>query len=190
MSPSALKPNVLIFRVTGGIGSALARQLHTLGYGLILAARRNDRLNALDTELRADACPVEATDSGSVEACVTQAFEQHERLDGVGNCVGSILLKPAHCTSDEEWAAVLAANLNSSFDILRSATSRMMRSGGGSIVMLASAVAQRDGSLASCLQWMAVLIPSKPGRTLLHEYILPNYSNRRDPCPSTTTKLS
>ena len=143
MNQAAHTPNVLILGATGGIGSALARQLGTLGYGLSLAARSSERLNALAIELKADAGPVEATDSASVEACVTKAFEQHGRLDGVVNCVGSLLLKPAHSTTDEEWSNVLAANLNSSFYVLRAAASRMMRTGGGSIVLLASAVAQR-----------------------------------------------
>ncbi len=143
MSQSNLTPNVLIFGATGGIGSSLARQLHGLGYGLILAARGSNRLDALALELKADACPVEATDSASVETCVARVFEQHGRLEGVVNCVGSILIKPAHSTTDDEWSSVLALNLNSSFYIIRSATNRMMRSGGGSIVMLTSAVAQR-----------------------------------------------
>ena len=143
MSQSAHRPNVLILGATGGIGSALARQLAALGYGLSLAARRSERLDALATELKAHSGPVDATDSASVEACVAMAFEQLGSLHGVVNCVGSLLLKPAHTTTDEEWAGVLAAKLNSSFYVLRSAASRMMRSGGGSIVLLASAVAQR-----------------------------------------------
>ena len=143
MNQAAHTPNVLILGATGGIGSALARQLATLGYGLSLAARSSERLDALATELKAHAGPVEATDSASVEACVDRAFAQLGPLHGVVNCVGSLLLKPAHSTTDEEWSNVLAANLNSSFYILRSAANRMMRSGGGSIVLLASAVAQR-----------------------------------------------
>lgn len=143
MSQSADRPNVLILGATGGIGSALARQLATLGYGLSLSARGSNRLDTLATELKAHSGPVDATNSASVEACVAMAFEQLGSLHGVVNCVGSLLLKPAHITTDEEWAGVLAANLNSSFYVLRSAANRMMRSGGGSIVLLASAVAQR-----------------------------------------------
>jgi NAD(P)-dependent dehydrogenase (short-subunit alcohol dehydrogenase family) len=143
MSQSADRPNVLILGATGGIGSALARQLATLGYGLSLAARGGGRLDTLATELKAHSGPVDATKSASVEACVAMAFEQLGSLHGVVNCVGSLLLKPAHITTDEEWSGVLAANLNSSFYVLRSAAGRMMRTGGGSIVLLASAVAQR-----------------------------------------------
>ncbi len=143
MSQSSQPPNVLILGATGGIGSALARQLAKIGYGLSLAARSSERLDALATELNADAFAIEATDSASVEACVAKASEQLGPLNGVVNCVGSLLLKPAHSTTDEDWARVLAVNLNSSFYVLRAAATRMMRSGGGSIVLLASAVAQR-----------------------------------------------
>ena len=54
MNQAAHTPNVLILGATGGIGSALARQLATLGYGLSLAARSSERLDALATELKAD----------------------------------------------------------------------------------------------------------------------------------------
>ena len=143
MSQSTQSLSVLIFGATGGIGSALARQLAPLGYGLALAARDRGRLVALARDLNADSYPVESTDAATVENCVGSAFEKHSRLDGAVNCVGSLLLKPAHLTTDEEWSGVLAANLTSSFYILRSAASRMMRHGGGSIVLMSSAVAQR-----------------------------------------------
>ena len=135
--------NMVIFGATGGIGSALARQLALDGGRLTLAARDPDRLGALAGELQAYAVPVEATDSDAVDRCLSEAGERHGRLDGVVNCVGSLLLKPAHATQDSEWAEVLATNLTSSFYILRSAARLMMRTQGGSIVLMASAVAQR-----------------------------------------------
>lgn len=85
----------------------------------------------------------DATDIKSTENAFSAAGEEFGRLDGVANCCGSILLKPAHLTTSEEWMNTLHANLGSAFNILRAATSRMMRSGGGSIVLMSSAVAQR-----------------------------------------------
>lgn len=135
--------SLVIFGATGGIGSALARQLTPLGCRLTLAARDESRLDTLAGELQADSCRIEATDSEAVDRCLVAASEKYGRLDGVVNCVGSLFLKPAHATRDVDWADVLAANLTTSFYILRSAARIMMRSGGGSIVLLASAVAQR-----------------------------------------------
>ena len=135
-------PTVLIFGATGGIGSALARQLGKLGYGMTLVAHGSERLDALAAELRVQSCALDAADPAAVEACFTQAMHEHGGIDGVVNCVGSLLLKPSHTTTDDQWRAVMAANLDSSFYILRAAASRMMRNGGGSIVLLASAVAR------------------------------------------------
>lgn len=143
MSNSFHNRRVIIFGATGGIGSALARQLSAHGCQLTLVARDQGRLDALAAELHAEAFSLDATDSAAVERCVAEVTEKHGRVDGLVNCAGSLLLKPAHLTTDAEWAAVLGANLTSSFHILRSATARMMKTGGGSIVLMSSAVAQR-----------------------------------------------
>jgi len=143
MSQYTQRSNVLIFGASGGIGSALARQLSALGCQLTLVARDRGRLDTLAHELNADSFSLDATDSAAVEHCVAQVSEKQGRVDGVVNCAGSLLLKPAHLTTDVEWAAVLGANLTSSFHVLRSSTARMMKTGGGSIVLLSSAVAQR-----------------------------------------------
>jgi 3-oxoacyl-[acyl-carrier protein] reductase len=137
------RETTLIFGATGGIGSALARQLVPQGHRLVLAARDSGRLNALAAELQAEAHPLDARDPAAVEACVVETTQRHGRLDGVVNCVGSLCLKPAHLTEDQEWAEVLATNLTTSFHVLRAAVRAMMRHGGGSIVLMASAVAQR-----------------------------------------------
>ena len=81
MSQSDHRPKVLIFGATGKIGSDLARQLATLGQGLTLAARRGGSLDALATELGTHSCPVDATDSSSVESCIAKSFEPHGRLE-------------------------------------------------------------------------------------------------------------
>ncbi len=143
MNAPTQKPSVLIFGATGGIGSALARQLASLGYRLTLAARDSAKLGVLAEEIHADFVSLDVLNSSAVDQCVTSVVEKHGNLNGVVNCVGSLLLKPAHTTTDEEWLEVLAANLTSSFYVLRSASTRMMRGEGGSIVLMSSAVAER-----------------------------------------------
>jgi NAD(P)-dependent dehydrogenase (short-subunit alcohol dehydrogenase family) len=138
-------PVYLILGATGGIGAALARQLHAAGATLVLAARDEPRRTQLAASLSASAIALDAHDMGSVDAAVDFAVRTHGRLDGVAHCVGSILLKPAHLTKPEEFDAVVRTNLTSAFGVVRAAT-RVMQSNtdpaGGSIVLVASAAAR------------------------------------------------
>ncbi|MEM7309655.1 MAG: SDR family oxidoreductase [Planctomycetota bacterium] len=133
--------NYLLLGASGGIGSALARQLAAGGNRLTLAARGHERLSALAAEVGGTAHPLDATSLDEVEQAAERVVAEHGRLDGVVNCVGSILLKPAHRTSAEEWRTTLAANLDTSFAAVRAGASAMMKTG-GSIVLLSSAAAQ------------------------------------------------
>ena len=75
-----------------------------------------------------------------MEAAAAKAVELDGRLDGLANCIGSILLKPAHLTSEEEWDAVVATNLKSAYAAVRAAA-RLMTTG-GSVVLVSSAAAR------------------------------------------------
>ncbi|MFD4870973.1 SDR family oxidoreductase [Streptomyces sp. NPDC058412] len=77
---------VLVTGASGGIGEATARLLAAEGHGVVLGARRTDRLNALVTELteaghRAESAQLDVTDRASVEASVSGALERHGRVD-------------------------------------------------------------------------------------------------------------
>src|SRR5690606_16199395 len=97
---SVMSRVVLILGATGGVGSALARLLSKDGVQLALAARGRPRLEALASELGASAHPLDATSFDAVDAAVDEVLSTHGTLDGVVNCVGSILLKPAHRTNE------------------------------------------------------------------------------------------
>lgn len=133
--------NVIIFGASGGIGSRLAERLVEGGSSVMLAARPSDRLTSLSSQLGMPSCSVEATDFESVEQCFIAAREQFGTVDGCVNCVGSILLKPAHLTSAKEFSDVISANLTSSFAMVRAA-GKIMSSSGGSAILLSSAAAR------------------------------------------------
>lgn len=126
--------NYLIFGATGGIGTALCKQLQAAGHRVFASGRDPQKLAILASELGTPPLLADAT----VPAEVADAFAQAGAVDGVVNCVGSLLLKPAHITTDEEWAAVLRTNLDSAFYILRAGAKAMMGAG-GSIVLVSSA---------------------------------------------------
>ncbi len=131
----------VIIGATGGIGSTVARRLHASGARLMLAGRTRANLDLLASELAARACETDATSFDAVERCLQEAQAWAGRVDGVLNCAGSILLKPAHLTTLAELQEVLALNLISAFATVRAAAG-VMRQSGGSIVLMTSAAAE------------------------------------------------
>ncbi len=143
MKNDTKSPAALIVWATGGIGSALSRRLSASGWRLALSARGSERLAALGSELSVPVEAIDAEDLAAVARAFLVATEKLGPFDGVVNCAGSLLLKPAHLTSAAEWSRTLNANLTTAFNVLGCVAGRMMRTGGGSIVLMASAVAQR-----------------------------------------------
>ncbi|BAJ73452.1 dehydrogenase with different specificities [Microbacterium testaceum StLB037] len=60
-------------------------------------------------------------------------------LDGIAVFAGSMLLKPAHLTSREQYDGLIAASLTTAFAAVRAAGSHMRD--GGSVVLVSSAAA-------------------------------------------------
>ncbi len=133
---------VFVVGAAGGIGSALCRRLAARGTTMILAGRDEGRLQALASEVGGDVLPVDARDIDDVGSAVAHSLEKHGRIDGAVNLAGSILLKPAHSTSAQEWDEVLATNLRTAFALVRAVAPSMSRAGSGSIVLMSSAAAR------------------------------------------------
>ncbi|MGE0825961.1 MAG: SDR family NAD(P)-dependent oxidoreductase [Candidatus Binatia bacterium] len=128
-------PVLVVIGATGGIGSELCQRLAAQGTRLVMAGRNAERLHALADEVGALPMVLDATCSDAVNQCFADVLAEYGRVDGVANCVGSLLLKPAHLTSDEEWNETLTTNLTSAFVTVRAAARAMMKTG-GSIVLV------------------------------------------------------
>lgn len=131
----------VIFGAYGGVGTALAKRLVRKGTCLLLAGRQEAPLACLAAEIGASTFVLDATNMREVEACMKHAVELFGHVNGVANCVGSLLLKPAHLLSEEEWSSTIATNLGSAFAVVRAATVSMMRDG-GAIVLVSTAAAR------------------------------------------------
>lgn len=132
---------IAVLGATGSVGRDLCDRLTKRGERVLLAGRNVERLAALSRELGQPWTAIEFTDSASVEQALSSSLPPQERLTGVVNCIGSVLLKPAHATTDDEFRAVIESNLFSSFAAVRAA-SRLMRTEGGSVILFASAAAE------------------------------------------------
>lgn len=141
----AAPPVYVVFGATGGIGSELCRRLASQeGARVVLAARDEAKLEALHAQLGAVShiSVADPLDGPAVDACMADAVKRFGRVDGVANCVGSVLLKPIHTTTTQEFEDTIRVNLLSSFHVVKAATRAMMRAGGGSIALCSSAVAR------------------------------------------------
>jgi len=142
---SAADQVIFIAGGSGGIGSAVARRLAARGCRIIVAARRLERLQEVAADTGAETMPLDARDGAAVEAALATVRTRHGRLDGVVNCVGSILLKPAHLITDQEFADTLSTNLATAFHLVRAAAPLLMQAPGGGSIVLCSSVAARRG---------------------------------------------
>lgn len=138
-------PVIVIVGGAGGIGSIVARRLAARGGRVVLAGRNAEGLEEVAGETGAQAMPLDARDSAAVDALMQSVLTGHGRVDGVVKCAGSILLKPAHLISDQEFADTIATNLTTAFYLVRAATRLMMKQAGGGSIVLCSSVAARRG---------------------------------------------
>jgi NAD(P)-dependent dehydrogenase (short-subunit alcohol dehydrogenase family) len=95
----------------------------------------------LGTELDCAYRLVDATAIDQVGTCFAEAKETMGQIDGILNCVGSVLLKPAHSTSPDEWHDTIATNLTSAFATVRAGYKALLGNG-GAIVLMATAAAR------------------------------------------------
>ena len=138
-------PVLVVVGGAGGIGSAVARRMAARGGRVVLAGRNAEGLKLVAAEINAQTLPLDARDSAAVDALMQSVLTSHGRMDGVVNCAGSILLKPAHLISDQEFADTIATNLTTAFNLVRAATRLMMKQAGGGSIVLCSSVAARRG---------------------------------------------
>ncbi len=135
-------PESAVFAVLGaggGIGSALSRRLAAGGARVVVGGRRREPLEDLAAEIGGLPVVVNGADFDEVSAFLDAASDEG-KLCGVACCAGSLLLKPAHLTTQRELAETVEANLTTAFATLRAAARSLK--GGGSVVLVSSAAAR------------------------------------------------
>jgi NAD(P)-dependent dehydrogenase (short-subunit alcohol dehydrogenase family) len=134
--------NHLIGGITGGIGSKLAEKFQSEGHTVAGFARGESRLNELSKRLGCTTLQCDATISEEVTKTIEAFHEELGSIDSYTHAIGSIFLKPAHLTSDEEWIKTIQINLNSAFFALRAVAKVMSKQGNGSCLFFSTAAAQ------------------------------------------------
>lgn len=137
----------MVTGASSGIGTDMARQLSSRGYGTTLVARRADRLEALAAELRAahgTRVEVVAVDLGDAEARATLLPAVAERgltVEVLVNNAGfSTAGRVADIATDRELALV-RTNVEAVVDLCSRVVPEMVERGRGAILNVASTVA-------------------------------------------------
>jgi 3-oxoacyl-[acyl-carrier protein] reductase len=132
----------LVTGASGGIGGAIARQLHGQGARLVLTGRRRDALDALAAELgeRIAVQPADLATPGAAEGLI-EAVESGGGLDILVNNAGLTRDNLAVRLKDDDWQTVLDVNLSAGFRLIRSSLRGMMKRRFGRIVSITSVVA-------------------------------------------------
>ncbi|KAF0852169.1 mitochondrial SDR family oxidoreductase [Andalucia godoyi] len=100
-------------------------------------------IRQLDPSVRVIKSVAAANEDGAIGEAVQRTVTEFGSVDASVNLIGSILLKPAHLTSIEDFRTVWETNVQSSFSMLRHVTKHMMRQPqGGSVVLMSSAVSR------------------------------------------------
>ncbi len=132
---------VAILGTTGTIGSTLARRLVRQGQQVLLVGRSEEKLRSLSENIGQPFVTADVTNSQSLEEALRVGTDAHGGCRAVVNCIGSLLLKPAHLTTDDEFRQVVETNLFTAFAAVR-VGAKLLRDRGGSIVLFASAAAE------------------------------------------------
>jgi short-subunit dehydrogenase len=138
--------SVLLTGATGGIGHAIARQLHAAGASLLLTGRRADVLEPLAAEIGARATPVDLADRDAVERLMDEA-------GAVDILVANAALPASGDILDfsvEQIDRALEVNLRAPIALARVLGERMVERGSGHIVLISS-LSGKSGQAASSI---------------------------------------
>ena len=131
----------------GGIGRALMRRLHELGYALALVGRSADRLReaAADAGCEGSALliPGDLTDPEFLQGVVGRVLDHFGKLDLLVNNAGICFVKPLEETSYGELDAMMKTNVYAPYMLCRDAVAPLKKSDCAAIVNIGSVVSHQ-----------------------------------------------
>lgn len=132
---------VLITGASSGFGKEMARVFVRHGHKVIAAARRTDRLAALQKELGVELHPVlmDVTDKASILQALASLPADWKQIDVLINNAGlAIGTEPAQQASLDEWETMIATNCQGLVTVTRAVLPAMVARNMGMIINIGS----------------------------------------------------
>ncbi|SHF75976.1 3-oxoacyl-[acyl-carrier-protein] reductase [Modicisalibacter ilicicola DSM 19980] len=129
---------------TGGIGSAICRELAKEGYQVVAGYHNPEKAKAWLEERKAEGFDnialsgANLTDYEDCEAGAREISEQYGPVSVLVNCAGITRDTTMKKMTAEQWREVIDTNLNSVFNTCRSVINDMLEAGYGRIVNISS----------------------------------------------------
>jgi NAD(P)-dependent dehydrogenase (short-subunit alcohol dehydrogenase family) len=133
---------IWITGANGGVGSELARHLAGDGHTLVLTGRNAIALADLQKSLpRSEEHRVLVADLTQPGDWEKELEQYGAELKGLAHCVGSVMIKPLHRTTFEDWRQQMSVNADSAFLVLKAwVQTRVKVRQGGSAVLFGSLI--------------------------------------------------
>jgi len=152
------RPGLLDGRValiTGGgsgIGRGIADTLAALGAHVVLASRKQERVDAAAQEIRAaggkaSGLAVDVREQDCVKEVIARIADEHGRLDVLVNNAAGNFYAPSETLTANAWKSVIEIDLYGTFFCSQAALPVMRATGGGSIVNISMTLHYRGWPL-------------------------------------------
>ncbi|CAN5244173.1 SDR family oxidoreductase [soil metagenome] len=148
-----MSDTILIYGGSGGIGSAIARELKARGLGVHLVGRDRAKLETVASQIGAGFTVGDVT--GGVFAAATQAASQGGALKGLVYAVGTINLKPVARLSEDDFLKDFNINAVGAVKAIQAALPHLKQAEGTAGIVLFSTVAVAQGFAAHASVAMA-----------------------------------
>ncbi|WP_018684809.1 SDR family NAD(P)-dependent oxidoreductase [Actinokineospora enzanensis] len=131
-------PIAVVTGASSGIGAATARHLSAAGFGVVLGARRLDRLAEVAEEVGGVAVELDVTDPASVQAFTDRVPECHVLVNNAGGAQG---LDRVDAAVEERWRWMYEANVLGTLRMTKALLPKLIASGDGHVVTVTSIAA-------------------------------------------------
>tara|TARA_X000001036_G_scaffold321766_1_gene300240 strand:+ start:48 stop:773 length:726 start_codon:yes stop_codon:yes gene_type:complete len=135
--------NIVLIGATGGIGRCLTKDLLN-NHELYLGGHNKSNLSSLASEFNLSSNQVSEVDVKSFDSInnfMLSADKYLSSIDCIINCVGSLLLKPAHLTTEQDLEDVFRTNVFSCFGLLKHSF-KFLKDSGGQLIFFSSAASK------------------------------------------------